>query len=92
MSASPIVNVARYSALVGGIGYGILHRRTLQAKEDARYEKSQIKKREDLIAKAKEAYRNKLAADQARKLGSTVETNPDSPNFDLEKFLNSLDK
>lgn len=107
---------------MGGIGYGIVHRRTLQAREDARFEKSEIKRKEDLIKKAKEAYRNKLADEQARKSGltsefcasgkrrgesiqsrqsdsqpsshllCTVETNPDSPNFDLEKFLNSLDK
>lgn len=66
--------VARYSALVGGIGYGIVHRRTLQAKEDARFEKAETKRRDDLIAKAKEAYKNKLAEQQARRSGSTGES------------------
>ena len=62
--------MARYSALVGGIGYGIVHRRTLQGKEDARFEKAEVKRREDLIAKAKQAYKNKLAEEQARRSGS----------------------
>lgn len=29
-----LLQVARYSALIGGIGYGIIHRRTLQKRED----------------------------------------------------------
>lgn len=63
--------VARYSALIGGIGYGIVHRRTLQQKEDKRHEKAEYKRREDLIKQAKEAYKNKLATQaQASKAGA----------------------
>ncbi|GAC97672.1 hypothetical protein PHSY_005258 [Pseudozyma hubeiensis SY62] len=57
--------VVRYSALVGGIGYGILHRRTLQAKADAKAAHAEYKHKEQLIQKAKEAYKNKLVAKQS---------------------------
>jgi F-type H+-transporting ATP synthase subunit e len=40
--------VARYSALIGGIGYGIFHRRTLQKREDARAA-LQAKKHEEKV-------------------------------------------
>lgn len=68
MSQSPIVNVGgsapsrltiqvvRYSALVAGIGYGILHRRTLQTKYDESLQQREVQRQEDLIKKAKEAY------------------------------------
>ncbi|KAJ1026954.1 hypothetical protein NDA16_002247 [Ustilago loliicola] len=84
MSSSPVLNVVRYSALVGGIGYGILHRRTLQAKEDIKAAHAEYKHKEHLIQKAKEAYRNRLVAKQSN---SGVETDPEHPAFDLEKFL-----
>ncbi|CAO1618902.1 unnamed protein product [Parajaminaea phylloscopi] len=92
MAVSPVVNVARYSALVGGIAYGVVHHRTLQQREDKRYAQAEWKRKEDLIKQAKEAYKTKLATQaQASKAGAVV-TDPESPNFDLEKFLNSLDK
>lgn len=54
------IQVVRYSALVGGIGYGVLHRRTLQAREDKKFEKAEYKRKEDLINQAKEAYKQRL--------------------------------
>ncbi|GAK68113.1 uncharacterized protein PAN0_040c6346 [Moesziomyces antarcticus] len=84
MASSPVLNVVRYSALVGGIGYGILHRRTLQAKADVKAAHAEYKHKEQLIQKAKEAYKNRLVAKQS---SSGVETDPESPAFDLEKFL-----
>lgn len=57
--------MVRYSALVGGIGYGILHRRTLQAKADVKAAHAEYKHKEQLIQKAKEAYKNKLVAKQS---------------------------
>lgn len=56
--------MVRYSALVGGIGYGILHRRTLQAKEDIKAAHAEYKHKEHLIQQAKEAYKNRLVAKQ----------------------------
>lgn len=43
-----VEKVARYSALIGGIGYGIFHRRTLQKREDAKAA-SQAKKHEEKV-------------------------------------------
>ncbi|PWZ03820.1 hypothetical protein BCV70DRAFT_210034 [Testicularia cyperi] len=88
MSSSPVLNVVRYSALVGGIGYGIVHRRTLQAKEDVKAAHAAYKHKEDLIKKAKEAYKNRLVAKQ----DTGVITDPESPAFDLEKFLIKLEQ
>ncbi|CAO1616116.1 unnamed protein product [Jaminaea pallidilutea] len=92
MAASPVVNVVRYSALVGGIGYGVLHRRTLQAREDKKFEKAEYKRKEDLINQAKEAYKQRLVLQAQNAKSGGVVTNPEDPNFDLEKFLTSLEK
>jgi F-type H+-transporting ATP synthase subunit e len=62
--------VVRYSALVGGIGYGILHRRTLQAKADVKAAHAEYKHKEQLIQKAKEAYKNRLVAKQSSSGGT----------------------
>ena len=62
MSPTPVVNVVRYSALIAGIGYGIMHGQKLQAKYDDRVEKQTIKHREDQIKKAKEEYAKIRAA------------------------------
>ncbi|SPO24303.1 related to TIM11 - subunit E of the dimeric form of mitochondrial F1F0-ATPase [Ustilago trichophora] len=89
MSSSPVLNVVRYSALVGGIGYGILHRRTLQAKEDVKAAHAEYKHKEHLIQKAKEAYKNRLVAKQS---DTGIVTDPENPAFDLEKFLTKLEQ
>ncbi|CAG7853953.1 SubName: Full=Related to TIM11-subunit E of the dimeric form of mitochondrial F1F0-ATPase {ECO:0000313/EMBL:CCA67156.1} [Serendipita indica DSM 11827] len=84
---SPTVNVIRYSALVGGIGYGIMHRRTLQANENKRKEHEAEHRREKLIEEARKAWREQ----QRPKKTDGVITNPEDPNFDLEKLLLSLE-
>ncbi|WFD40042.1 F1F0 ATP synthase subunit e, mitochondrial [Malassezia japonica] len=92
MSPSPVVNVVRYSALIGGIGYGILHRRTLQKEFDERILKKEQKVQDDLIKKAKEEYAKLQAAKAPVAPSSTVVTNPDDPNFDLEKAFAQWEK
>ncbi|KAL9935169.1 hypothetical protein V8E36_006245 [Tilletia maclaganii] len=88
MASSPVVNVVRYTALVSGIAYGITHRRTLQSRVDAAAEKAEYKRKEELIAKAKEAYKNRLVAKQS----NGVISDPDDPKFDLEKWLAQYEK
>lgn len=56
------VQIVRYSALVGGIAYGILHRRSLQAKYDERAHQKAVRQQEDLIKKAKAEYAKLQAA------------------------------
>jgi F-type H+-transporting ATP synthase subunit e len=53
--------VVRYSALVGGIFYGIMHKRTLQAKENKRKEHEAEHRREKLIADARKAWQEQNA-------------------------------
>ncbi|PWN35224.1 uncharacterized protein FA14DRAFT_178600 [Meira miltonrushii] len=89
--SSPVVNVARYTALIGGIGYGIVHRRTLQKREDTRAEQAAKRHEEKIQAdKKREQEQSILAA--VRSGGNGVVSDPDSPQFDLEKYLKSLEK
>ena len=53
------LQVVRYSALVGGIAYGILHRRTLQKEADTHAVEHEAKQRESWIEQAKQEYAKK---------------------------------
>ena len=60
------VQVARYSALVGGIGYGIIHRRTLQKRADTKASIAEKKHQEKLLEdKRREQDQSILAAVRA---------------------------
>ncbi|KAJ9095249.1 hypothetical protein QFC21_005615 [Naganishia friedmannii] len=89
--ASPTVNVARYSALVFGIIYGIVHQNTLQAKYDENKATKAQARRAHLIEEARTAYAKKKAEDAAgvSKKGESLVTDPEAPNFDLEKLISS---
>ena len=52
----------RYTALLGGVFYGIVHRRTLQKAHDAEVKHHAIHEREHLIEEAKEAWKKKQEA------------------------------
>ncbi|KAG8878858.1 hypothetical protein FRB97_002145, partial [Tulasnella sp. 331] len=56
---STTVNVARYSALVGGILYGISHRRTLMAEEHKHKAERAVHQREELIQQARKMWKEK---------------------------------
>jgi F-type H+-transporting ATP synthase subunit e len=60
--------VVRYSALVGGIAYGVFHRRTLQAQKDKQDERIAQHHRQQLIADAKKAWQEQQ---QSKKGGGT---------------------
>ncbi|WFD22909.1 F1F0 ATP synthase subunit e, mitochondrial [Malassezia equina] len=93
MSPSPVVNIVRYSALVGGIAYGVLHRRSLQAKYDEHIRSKAVKQQEDLIKKAKEEYAKLQAAKApAPSANDAVVFNPEDPNFNLDKVIAYLEK
>ncbi|GJJ69228.1 F-type H+-transporting ATP synthase subunit e [Entomortierella parvispora] len=78
---SPIRNVARWSALATGLVYGYVHHNTLTALEHNKVEKVKIENRDRLISQAK--------AEWVRMNTPTggVVTDPESPDFDLEKVL-----
>ncbi|KAG8756877.1 hypothetical protein FRC14_002561 [Serendipita sp. 396] len=84
---SATVNVVRYSALLGGIAYGIMHRRTLQAQENKKREHAAEHHRQHLIEEARKVWREQ----HTPKATGGVITNPDDPNFDLEKLILSLE-
>ncbi|KAG2350955.1 hypothetical protein BDR05DRAFT_1054981 [Suillus weaverae] len=86
---STTLNVARYSALLSGIFYGIYHRRSLQKAHDQDKEHHAIHQREQLIAQAKDAWRHKQ---DSVKGSDGVITNPEDPRFDLEKLVAKWEK
>ncbi|PWN89831.1 hypothetical protein FA10DRAFT_285550 [Acaromyces ingoldii] len=90
---SQVVNVARYSALVGGIGYGILHRRTLQKRHDVRVAEEERKHQLHLLEEQrKRADQELLNRIRSGGKDSGVISDPENPQFDLEKWLLSLEK
>ncbi|MBW0506116.1 hypothetical protein O181_045831 [Austropuccinia psidii MF-1] len=87
MSPSATINVARYSALTAGIFYGIIHRRSLQSQHDKHQYQAEVHKREVWVEEAKKAWKSQQLA---KLTGGSVVTDPESPSFDLEAFLNQL--
>jgi len=85
--ASPTVNVVRYTALLGGVFYGISHRRTLQKAKDEEKLHHAVHEREELIKRAKDAWRRQQESPK-----DSLITNPDDPKFDLEKLLAKWEK
>jgi len=86
--ASATVNVVRYTALFTGVFYGVMHKRTMQAAHDQKKELAAHHQHEELVAKAKDAWRQK----QSSKSGDGIISNPDDPKFDLEKLLQKYEK
>ncbi|KAF8336938.1 ATP synthase E chain-domain-containing protein, partial [Cantharellus anzutake] len=80
--ASPTLTVARYTALIGGIFYGIAHRRTLQAKANEKAIEHELHRRETLLEQARKAW-----AEKSTSKNSDLITNPEDPKFDLEAFV-----
>ncbi|KAF8433503.1 ATP synthase E chain-domain-containing protein [Boletus edulis BED1] len=85
---SSTLNVARYTALASGIFYGIYHHRSLQKAHDQEKEHHAIRRREQLIAQARDAWRQKK--ESAKSNG--VITDPEDPRFDLEKLFARWEK
>ncbi|RGB41019.1 ATP synthase E chain-domain-containing protein [Rhizophagus diaphanus] len=83
--ASTNVKVARWTALALGVTYGLVHRRSLVNAEAKKKATAEYKHREELINEAKLAY-------SASKKHDDVITDPDDPNFDLEKLINHFEK
>ncbi|KAI9669091.1 MAG: hypothetical protein M1831_000683 [Alyxoria varia] len=77
------LNVLRYSALGFGIFYGLSHQRKIYANDRVASEKHEYEQKVSLIDRAK--------AEFARKKNPPPEneviSDPQHPQFDLEKFL-----
>ena len=93
----PTDQVVRYSALIGGIAYGVVHARSLQKQYDEREQTKQLKIQQQRVKDAKAAYAKLQEAKRPPPTSgmqpcSPVITNPDDPNFDLEKLIESWDR
>jgi len=77
----------RYSALLTGVFYGILHQRTLQKAKDEQRTHDAVHDREALIKQAKEAWQRRKESSK-----DTLVTDPDDPKFDLEKLIAKWEK
>lgn len=86
MSRVPGWQVARYSALFFGIGYGLVHRQTLQAKLDHHNADNEIHKREEWLKQAKKAW----AAKQQKEGGRESTPSARHPKLGLAILPRSL--
>ncbi|KAI5116429.1 hypothetical protein M0805_000208 [Coniferiporia weirii] len=84
---SATVNVVRYSALLGGVFYGIAHRRTLLKVKDEERAHHALHEREALVQRAKEAWKKHQESPK-----DTIVTDPNDPKFDIEKLLAKWEK
>ncbi|KAK1923558.1 ATP synthase E chain-domain-containing protein [Papiliotrema laurentii] len=88
--ASATRNVVRWTALIAGVGYGIVHQTTLQTKYDAEKLHRHQAHRAQLVEKAREAYAAKKLAEKSG--ASSLVTDPEDPRFDLEKLIEAWTK
>ncbi|KAL4883660.1 ATP synthase E chain-domain-containing protein [Aspergillus karnatakaensis] len=85
MAAAQGVNVLRYSALVAGLVYGFYHQSSITATTRRAEADREYARQERLIEQAKAEWKKKTQPQDAKSSG--VITDPENPNFDLEKFL-----
>ncbi|KAH8921746.1 hypothetical protein BT69DRAFT_1207509, partial [Atractiella rhizophila] len=83
--------VVRYSALLGGIGYGIVHQRTLQKQKNLKDKLNEERKHDRWVHEAQLEWQRRKSAATSGVLDELVITDPDNPAFDLEKLLLKLD-
>ncbi|KAL1919090.1 uncharacterized protein VTP21DRAFT_2471 [Calcarisporiella thermophila] len=91
---SPLVNVARWSALGLGIVYGAYHRSSLTRAEERHRIEREWQHKQELIEKGRAEYARRKAEEAGRAAGGII-TNPEDPGFDLEKavaYLESQEK
>lgn len=79
-----LLNVARWSALAGGVVYGFVHNHTLASEAAEHREEAALKKKEQLIAEAKKEWL-KLHPKPVSTDGPTADF--DSPDFDAAKLI-----
>ncbi|KAK0389573.1 hypothetical protein NLU13_3148 [Sarocladium strictum] len=84
--ASTGVNVIRWSALAFGVFFGFSHQRTITANQKAAHDQHEWEHKQKLIDQAKAEYA-KLKNPAPASKGDDVITDPQNPNFDLEKLL-----
>ncbi|KAL7409506.1 hypothetical protein BDY24DRAFT_418798 [Mrakia frigida] len=82
---SSALNVVRWTALVSGIAYGIVHKRTLQKQWDHTLEFRHNAFQTAQIEHAHHLYKEKLA-NKGKKVEGPI-SDPEDPKFDLDKYV-----
>ncbi|GAA6062421.1 hypothetical protein JCM10212_006056 [Sporobolomyces blumeae] len=86
MAPPAAASAVRYSALVFGVLYGIVHRQTLQSEFDHHAAQKEVQLRQHWLEEAKKAWAQKQQKNDG------LITDPDAPGFDLEALLKSYEK
>ncbi|KAK2073565.1 hypothetical protein P8C59_007842 [Phyllachora maydis] len=86
MSASPGVNVLRYSALGLGLFYGFYHQRSITSRQKIEATKRDYEHKQQLIQQAKEAFA------KSKEPSNSLNQDPMDPKFDLEAYFEGLMK
>ncbi|PMD26843.1 putative ATP synthase subunit E, mitochondrial [Hyaloscypha hepaticicola] len=90
--ASTGVNVLRYSALGAGIFYGMYHQAKLSSAAKLAAINREYEHKQQLIEKAKAEYSKSKLPPSAKKEDSGITRDPNDSKFDLEAYLNTIDK
>ncbi|KAL9101144.1 MAG: hypothetical protein Q9163_003569 [Psora crenata] len=85
--ASAGVNVLRYSALVGGVLYGVYHQSVVRSRQKINQVDAQYKQQAILIDKAKAEWTKRTMPADKKTAGGGIITDPMDPKFDLEAYL-----
>ncbi|KAI9473686.1 MAG: ATP synthase E chain-domain-containing protein [Benjaminiella poitrasii] len=91
MVNSAVANVGRWSALAFGLFYGYTHNISLQKQAEQKKIEAEYHRKELLIEQARLEYAKKqVSAPQAAE--TEVKFDIESPDFDLEKYLDKFEK
>merc|ERR1711939_222933 len=80
--ASTGVNVLRWGALAFGVFYGFSHQSAINSRDRSAHAQHEYERKEKLIQQARDEWQRKTQPQS----GSGVISNPEDPNFDLEKY------
>ncbi|KAI7240642.1 hypothetical protein KC330_g1174 [Hortaea werneckii] len=80
------VNVLRWGALTFGVFYGFSHQSAINSRDRSAHAQHEYERKEKLIQQARDEWQRKTQPQS----GSGVISNPEDPNFDLEKYLQTV--
>ncbi|KAI8991249.1 ATP synthase E chain-domain-containing protein [Mycotypha africana] len=94
MVNSAVANVGRWSALAVGLFYGYTHDKSLHKDAELKKVEAEYRRKERLIEQARLEFAKKQAGAAAQTPATTDKINfdVDSPEFDLENYLQHIEK
>ncbi|RMY55372.1 hypothetical protein D0865_04210 [Hortaea werneckii] len=93
------VNVLRWGALAFGVFYGFSHQSAINSRDRSAHAQHEYERKEKLIQQARDEWQRKTqpqsgSGGESGETGNTnpivVISNPEDPNFDLEKYLQTV--